>query len=266
MKKIIFGLIALFILNLSVLAADNSNEKIILKEIKVTNFELAPFDGTLEVDYELIPNDVENKEVVWSISGLQSGVTAEIEGDYKTNKAVGTIVLIIKNNNETMSSLKLTAKSGNVSKIVTVQIENQTKTEERYKLEVVKEIESLIKEAKEIDTKNEKAIEKAINKIETMLKNEEVKKSVKENLLEDFDEIKANYEEYKNEDKTDYSKIAIISGLVLAFLFGLYMIFKSNNKVEPKKTEVKKVESKKVETKKVEPKKSTKKPTTKKKK
>jgi len=252
MKKIVFGLIALFVLTVSVLAADNTVEKIVLKDIKITNYELAPFDGTLEINYELVPNDVENKEVVWSISGLQKGVTAEFVGDYKTNKAVGTIVLKIKNGNETSSTLKLNAKSGSISKLVSVQIENQIATEERYKSEVVKEIEALIKEAKEIDSKNEKAIEKAINKIDVMLKNEEVRKSVKKELIDDFNVIKANYEAYKNEDKTDYTKIAIISGLALAFLFGLYMIFKSNKKVEPKKAEVKKVEVKKVEPKKVE--------------
>ncbi len=264
MKKIFLTLVILFASTITVLAADNIDNKAVLTDIKITNFELAPFDGELEINYELVPNDVDNKEVTWSISGLQTGVTAEIDGSYKTNKAVGTIVLKIKNANDKASTLKLNAKSGNISKTVNVEIENQTTTEDRYKKEVVTEIEKLIVDIKNIDAKNEKAVEKAIDKIETMLKNEEVKKSVKASLLEDFDEVKNKFEAYKNEEDNGNAKIVVIAALAVAFLFGLYMIFKDNKpkakkeikKVEPKK-EIKKEELKKVEPKKVSNKKKS---------
>ena len=88
MKKLILGFVALFAFGLSVLAADNDNEIIELKEIKISNYEVAPFDGKLEINYELVPNDVENKNIVWTISGLKQGLIVEFEGESKTNEAV----------------------------------------------------------------------------------------------------------------------------------------------------------------------------------
>lgn len=259
MKKIIIALFLIFVSTLTVFGADNLDEEVVLKEIKITNFELAPFEGDLEVDYELVPNDVENKEIVWSISGLQTGVTAEIVDSYKTDKAVGTITLKVKNENDKTSSFNLNAKSGNITKSVKVEIETQELTEERYKKEVVENIEKLIEEVKDIDSKNEKEIEKAINKIEIMLKNEEVKSSVKESLLEDFDGIKKDFEAYKNEEENDTTKIIVIAALVLAFLFGLYMIFKDNSKTTSKKTKAKEEKKAPVKEAKIEPKKLDKK-------
>lgn len=238
MKKLIIGFVALFAFGMSALAADNENEKIELKEIKISNYEVAPFDGKLEINYELVPNDVENKNIVWTISGLKDGLIVEFEGESKTNEAVGTIVLIVKNDNEDISTVKLNAKSGNVSKSVSIKVENETTTEDRYKKEVVEEIEKLIEDAKTIDEKNEEAIEKAIKNIDVMLKNEAVKETVDKDLLEDFDGIKEKFETYNKEDNKDYAKTVIILGLVLAFIFGIYMIFKDNNK--PVKKEVKK--------------------------
>ncbi|MDD4832030.1 MAG: hypothetical protein PHR09_04190 [Bacilli bacterium] len=246
MKKLILGFVALFAFGLSVLAADNDNELIELKEIKISNYEVAPFDGKLEINYELVPNDVENKNIVWTISGLKQGLIVEFEGESKTNKAVGTIVLIVKNDNEDISTVKLNAKSGDISKSVSIKVENETTTEDRYKKDVVEDIEKLIEDAKNIDEKNEEAIEKAIKNIDIMLKNEDVKNAVDKDLLEDYDGIKEKFDTYKEEDNKDYAKTVIIVGLVLAFLFGIYMIFKDNNK--PVKKEVKK-EVKKQDTK-----------------
>lgn len=236
MKKIILFITLVFAFTISSLAADNINEKVTLKDIKLTNYELAPFEGNFEINYELIPNDVEKKDINWTISGVQKGVVVTFKSGEKTDKAVGTMILEVKNSNETDSTFRVTAKSGSISKTVTVKIENKLMTETRYKEEVVKQIESLISEVKKIDDKNVEEVEKAINKIDVMLKNEEVRKSVKQNLLDDFNEIKAKLEAFKNETKRDYTKIGIISALVLAFLFGLYMIFKGNN---PKKVEQK---------------------------
>ncbi len=237
MKKIILFLTLVFAFTMSALASDNINEKVTLKDIKLTNYELAPFEGNLEIDYELVPNDVEVKDISWTISGVQKGVVATLKSGDKTNKSVGTIVLEVKNSNELESTFRVTAKSGTITKTVTVKIENKTMTETRYKEEVVREIESLIGEVKKIDEKNVEAIEKAINKIDIMLKNEEVRKSVKQNLLDDFNEAKTKLETFKSETKRDYTKIGIISALVLAFLFGLYMIFKTE---KPKKVTNKK--------------------------
>lgn len=235
MKKIFVALFLIFASTMTVFGADNVDGKVILKEIKITNFELAPFEGELEVNYELVPNDVENTEIVWSISGLQTKISAEIVDSYKTNKAVGTIVIKVKNESDATSSFKLNAKSGNISKSVNIEIETEKLTEERYKKEVVENIKTLIEETKNIDSKNEKEIEKAINKIEIMLKNEEVKKSLDSKYLEDFDQIKKDFDSYKNEEESDTTKIVVIVALALAFLFGLYMIFKDNSKTPAKK-------------------------------
>lgn len=247
MKKIILFITLVFAFTISSLAADNINEKVTLKDIKLTNYELAPFEGNFEINYELIPNDVEKKDINWTISGVQKGVVVTFKSGEKTDKAVGTMILEVKNSNETDSTFRVTAKSGSISKTVTVKIENKLMTETRYKEEVVKQIESLISEVKKIDDKNVEEVEKAINKIDVMLKNDEVRKSVKQNLLDDFNEMKAKLETFKNETKRDYTKIGIISALVIAFLFGLYMIFKGNN---PKKVEKnKKTKKQKIRTK-----------------
>lgn len=255
MKKIITLITMIFLLALPVLAADNNNDKVTLKDIKLSNYELAPFEGVLEIDYELVPNDVEDKNITWTISGVQKGVVVEFKEGNKTNKAVGTIVLEVKNSNSQESSFKIIASSGKIVKNVSVKIEDKETTETRYKVEVVKQIESLIKEAKKIDKDNVTEIEKAINKIEVMLKNEEVKNSVNKDLLEDFNDIKDKLDSYKEDGEKDYSRIIVIAILVIAFLFGIYMIFKGNS---PKKEEVK-VSIKKEEPKKEEIKESVKK-------
>lgn len=232
MKKIILLLTIVFVSALSVMAADNITEKITLKDIKLSNYELAPYEGVIEIDYELVPNDVESKGITWTISGVQKGVVVDFKDGATTNKAVGIMTLEVKNSNETDSNFRITAKSGKITKTVTVKVENQKATETRYKEEVVKEIEALIDEVKKIDEKNVDAVEKAINKIEVMLKNEEVKNSVKPEMMESFNQIKEKLETFKSEEKRDYTKVGIISALAIAFLFGLYMIFKSNT---PKK-------------------------------
>lgn len=237
MKKIILFITLIFTFTLSVLGADNIIERVTLKDIKLSNYELAPYEGTLEIDYELVPNDVEEKTINWSISDLKNGVTVNLKSGNKTENSVGTLVLEVKNSNNTNSTFRVTAKSGNVSKTVTVKIETQKETETRYKEEVVKEIETLINDIKKIDDDNIDSVEKAINKIEVMLKNEEVKNSVKENLLDEFEIIKENLNKFKTEQKKDYTKIGVISVLILAFFFGLYMIFKETKpKKEVKKT------------------------------
>lgn len=234
MKKIILFLTLVFVFTLSVMASDNIIEKVTLKNIKLTNYELAPYEGTLEIDYELVPNDIADKNINWTISGLQKGVVATFRFGEKTKTAVGTMILEVKNSNEKESTFRVTAKSGTLTKTVTVKIENQQMTETRYKEEVVKQIEALIDEVKKVDDKNVESVEKSINKIDIMLKNEEVRKSVKKELLDDLNEIKDKLNAFKNEDKKDYTKIGVISALVVAFLFGLYMIFKGN---KPKKVE-----------------------------
>ena len=80
------------------------------------------------------------------------------------------MVLEVKNSNEKESTFRVTAKSGKITKTVTVKIENKETTETRYKQEVVKQIETLINEVKNIDDKNVESIEKAVNKIDVMLK------------------------------------------------------------------------------------------------
>lgn len=251
MKKIILFLTLVFAFTLSVVASDNIIEKVTLKDIKLTNYEVAPYEGTLEIDYELVPNDVLDKNINWTISGLQKGVVVTFKSGEKTETAVGTMVLEVKNSNEKESTFRVTAKSGKITKTVTVKIENKETTETRYKQEVVKQIETLINEVKNIDDKNVESIEKAVNKIDVMLKNEEVRKSVKKELLDDFNEIKDKLNAFKKESKRDYTKFGLILVLMAAFLFGLYMLFKDNkpkkevakptiNKIEPKKTTKKK--------------------------
>ena len=70
-EKIILFLTLVFAFTLSVVASDNIIEKVTLKDIKLTNYEVAPYEGTLEIDYELVPNDVLDKNINWTISDFK---------------------------------------------------------------------------------------------------------------------------------------------------------------------------------------------------
>jgi ElaB/YqjD/DUF883 family membrane-anchored ribosome-binding protein len=230
MKKFLLGLVIMFISIASVNAASSGSEPIVLEDIEIKNYEVASFEEVLEVEYKLIPSDVENKTITWSISGLVKGVTATFVDGNKTNEASGKISIEFKNTTEESKTVKLTAKSGSVTKTVEVKIEVEEDTDNRELLEAKEEVESLINDLPEsIDSSNYDSTVALIEDIESILDSkEEVKDLLDAELLNKYDEVVAEVNSYVEEN--NFGTIVIIVILALSFLLGLFMIFKKEGK------------------------------------
>ena len=179
MKKILLGIIALF-MAVTVNASTAENVTYIkIEDIKVTLKENIGYNEKLRIDYKINPLDASNTKLVWSVSGLKNGISAEFETNTETTKEEGTIKINLKNSLDEEVTLKLIAKQDDkVVSETTLKVEAKNTT-----------IERVTKEVKE-----------AINKLDTNL----TKKNYEENkeLLNEINDALEKVEmlDFKNKD------------------------------------------------------------------
>ena len=106
MKKILLGIIALF-MAVTVNASTAENVTYIkIEDIKVTLKENIGYNEKLRIDYKINPLDASNTKLVWSVSGLKNGISAEFETNTETTKEEGTIKSVAKAETDTESKGK----------------------------------------------------------------------------------------------------------------------------------------------------------------
>lgn len=225
MKKILLGLFVMFTFIASVSAA-SGDSYIPLEGIELKNYETAPYNGVLEVEYKLVPVDANNKTVTWSISNLKNGVTATFTNGNKTSNGNGKISIQFKNETEEVVTVKLTAKAGNITKTVDVKVENEKATNERETTEAVNKIEKLIEDLpKSIDSKNYDSVGEILEEIKDLIESkEDLEELIDSELLSKYNNMISEYESYEGENNTGTIIIIIVLGL--SFLLGLFLIFK----------------------------------------
>jgi hypothetical protein len=225
MKKFLLGLFVMFTFIASVSAASGGSY-IYLEGIELKNYETAPYNGVLEVEYKLVPVDANNKTVTWSVSNLKQGVTATFTNGNKTSNGNGKISIQFKNETEEVVTVKLTAKAGNITKTVDVKVENEKATNERETTEAVNKIEKLIEDLpKSIDSKNYDSVGEILEEIKDLIESkEDLEELIDSELLSKYNNMISEYESYEGENNTGTIIIIIVLGL--SFLLGLFLIFK----------------------------------------
>ena len=228
MKKILLGIAVLFAA-LSVNASTGSNvTNIKIEDVKITTEENIGYNETLKVEYSINPTDASNLNLVWSISGLKKGITAEFVSETETKSANGVVAIKINNTLEEEVALKLIAKQNeNTVSSTELKVEEKDTTIKR----VTGEVEELILDLDEkINKKNYDANREAMDKIEeAFIDNEEIKELIDEDLLTKYNDTKTNISNYEeSQGKTFTIIISIV--LVAIFVAGMFLIFKKEEK------------------------------------
>ena len=202
MKKILLGIIALF-MAVTVNASTAENVTYIkIEDIKVTLKENIGYNEKLRIDYKINPLDASNTKLVWSVSGLKNGISAEFETNTETTKEEGTIKINLKNSLDEEVTLKLIAKQDD--KVVS---------------------ETTLK----VEAKNT-TIERVTNEINDALENNsEVEELLDKDLLAKYEDAKVAMDKYEQiQGKTFTIVISIV--LVVIFIMGMYLVFKKDEK------------------------------------
>ena len=227
MKKILFG-IALLFMFVSVSASTGTNEKNInIENINIILPEAIGYNENLEVKYSINPVDASNTNLDWSITGTKTGVTVSFNKT-STTDSEGTIVVSINNTTDKEVTLKLVAKqNGKTVNTTELKVETKDVTIERVTGEVTDLINGL---DEKFNKKNYEENKEALDKIEKSLNdNKEVEELLDEDLLvkyNDAQSLMTKYEESQGKTLT----IIISIALVLLFIFGMFLIFKKEEK------------------------------------
>lgn len=232
MKKVVLVFLVMFISLVSTNASTgNVPSGIKLEDIKITSKDVVSYNGAIEVEYELIPRDADSKDIIWSVSTLESGVTVNFVDGNKTNKSSGKMGIQFKNETKEVVKVFVTAKNGNVSKKFEVSIESEEATTERVTTENVKKIEDLINELpKEVNNSNYNEVESNLEKIDSLIyENKDIEKLIDEELIDKYDYVIEKFEEYEENSQTIVTIVTIVL-LVLSFILGLFVIFKKEKK------------------------------------
>lgn len=228
MKKILLGIIALF-MAVTVNASTAENVTYIkIEDIKVTLKENIGYNEKLRIDYKINPLDASNTKLAWSVSGLKNGISAEFETNTETTKEEGTIKINLKNSLDEEVTLKLIAKQDDkVVSETTLKVEAKNTTIERVTKEVKEAINKL---DTNLTKKNYEENKELLNEINDALENNsEVEELLDKDLLAKYEDAKVAMDKYEQiQGKTFTIVISIV--LVVIFIMGMYLVFKKDEK------------------------------------
>ena len=213
MKKILLGIIALF-MAVTVNASTAENVTYIkIEDIKVTLKENIGYNEKLRIDYKINPLD---------------GISAEFETNTETTKEEGTIKINLKNSLDEEVTLKLIAKQDDkVVSETTLKVEAKNTTIERVTKEVKEAINKL---DTNLTKKNYEENKELLNEINDALENNsEVEELLDKDLLAKYEDAKVAMDKYEQiQGKTFTIVISIV--LVVIFIMGMYLVFKKDEK------------------------------------
>lgn len=228
MKKILLG-IAILLMAVSVNASTGDKvTNIKIEDIKITMEENIGYSETLEIKYSINPTDASNTNLVWSISGLKTGITANFVNGNETSQSTGVLAIEINNTLDKEVTLKLIAKQ-NEKTVNTTNLKVETK--ESTVKRVTGEVEELILDLDEkFNKENYEDNKEILDTIESELeKNEEIEELIDQDLLTRYNDAKDAMNTYEeNQNKTFTIVISIV--LVAIFVVGMFLIFKKEEK------------------------------------
>ena len=199
-----------------------------IEDIKVTLKENIGYNEKLRIDYKINPLDASNTKLVWSVSGLKNGISAEFETNTETTKEEGTIKINLKNSLDEEVTLKLIAKQDDkVVSETTLKVEAKNTTIERVTKEVKEAINKL---DTNLTKKNYEENKELLNEINDALENNsEVEELLDKDLLAKYEDAKVAMDKYEQiQGKTFTIVISIV--LVVIFIMGMYLVFKKDEK------------------------------------
>lgn len=231
MKKVLLVLLVMFVSLMTVHASTSSSSTIKLEGVNITADSTVAYNGTLDVKYDLNPVDADNKNVTWSVSNLVEGVTATFVDGNTTNASTGNLKISFSNATSDVQKVTLTAKDSTNNELKSIEVSVQTKDATTNLENKAKEIENLIsKLPEEITSNNYDDVNKKLNDIEKILNaNVGVEDFVSKDSITKYDDMVNKFASYKNKSITMGTIVTMVI-LGLSFIFGLFIIFKKEEK------------------------------------
>ena len=227
MKKfILFLLFFMFLFNVN--ASSKVGNEILLEEVKLEVSTKISYKEVLEVNYELLPRDVDNKKLDWRIVNKNTSLAVKLS-DISTNLQKGIFVLDIENKSDKSLSFKLEVlQNKKVLSFVDIVVESKEETEDRLFLEDLEELKKLIKRLDVSINKNNKDENKYLLE-EIDLVSSDLKSELSEEELEKVELVYKNIDEY-NLKVENNKKIVIIILLSIGFFIVLTLMFRKEKK------------------------------------
>lgn len=227
MKKFLLSLFILFSF-ISVSASTGTNGgNIKIENIDVEVKENISYNDELSISYSINPRDAKNLKLVWNVTGIKKGITAEIVSGKNTSTYEGNIVIKVNNTLDEAVTLTLKAKqNGKVLCSTKLAVESKSQTTDR----ITKEVNELIGSLDEkINKDNYDENLKNVEKIDELLNNNsEIKDSIESELLKKYETVKESVNTFDaNSNKTFVITVSII--LVIIFLILIVWIFKKED-------------------------------------
>jgi len=227
MKKfILFLLFFMFLFNVN--ASSKVGNEILLEEVKLEVSTKISYKEVLEVNYELLPRDVDNKKLDWRIVNKNTSLAVKLS-DISTNLQKGIFVLDIENKSDKSLSFKLEVlQNKKVLSFIDIVVESKEETEDRLFLEDLEELKKLIKRLDVSINKNNKDENKYLLE-EIDLVSSDLKSELSEEELEKVELVYKNIDEY-NLKVENNKKIVIIILLSIGFFIVLTLMFRKEKK------------------------------------
>lgn len=221
MRKFLVSLLVLFSF-VSVSASTNGSvNNISIENIDVKVQEKIGYNEELEISYSINPRDAKNLNLTWEVSGTKKGVSVEFVSSNSTNSSDGIVTIKINNTLDEEVKLVLKAKqNGKVLSSTTLLVETKEETNTR----VISEVNDLINKLDEKITKdNYEDNLDMINEIDELLKNNsEIEDEIEDDLLEKYETVKTLVNDFDvNGNKT----FVLIVSIILVIVFSVLIIW-----------------------------------------
>ena len=225
MKKVFLAIFMMFIFVTVNASVKPEDEIIKMESVKLEVNEKIGYNEEVKVKFTVNPRDSKDVNLMWSVVGLEDGVTVDFVSSSTTNSSDGEIVLKVNNSLDRDVVLTLrAAQKGEVYGRVDLNVESRANTSER----VVKELDELIGSLdEEINSDNYEDNKSIVEKVDKLLKeNPDLK--LGDELNAKYLAAKESVNNFKPENKGVV--IGVSAGLAAAFSGLLYWIFKKENK------------------------------------
>lgn len=228
MKKILlFVLSFLFLVNVN--ASSKVISEILLEKVNLVFDESISYKQQVEVNYELVPRDVDNKVINWRIVNSNTSLVVNLK-EISTSLQEGVFVFDVENKSNKSLSFKLEVlQNKKVINSVDVIVESEKETDDRLFLEDVEKLKKLIKRLDVSINKNNK--DENIYLLEEIdeFMNSDLEKELSEKELSKIELVYNNIDEYDIKVLNN-KKIVIIILLSIAFFVVLSFIFRKRKK------------------------------------